>query len=63
MKKIIFNNLTKLFLPLGISLTIIFAYSFIEFRENKSVTEKYTLDKDWPNLPDGFILGKLRELE
>jgi peptidylamidoglycolate lyase len=59
MKKIIFNNLTKLFLPLGISLTIIFAYSFIEFRENKSVTEKYTLDKDWPNLPDGFILGQV----
>ena len=59
MRKIIFNNLTKLSLLLGISLMLIFTYSFIGVNENKSRAEKYKLDDSWPNLRDGFALGQV----
>lgn len=59
MRKIIFDNLTRLSKVLGISLFLIFSYSFNGASEKITGKEKYKLDADWPNLPKDFKLGQV----
>jgi peptidylamidoglycolate lyase len=59
MKRMNFNNSIKLFVLPVIFSMLFFAYSFTGANENKTESEKYKLDNNWPSLPEGFVLGQV----